>query len=72
MMEWVGASVIAPRPQTPIEFEIASETAVRTGYFRDSMFYCAADPAGYPRKLVRRWRYLTDESARKDFACALT
>ena len=70
-MEWVGASVIAPRPKAPIEFEIASETGIRTGYFQDSMFYCAGDPAGYPRRMIRRWRYLDEESARTDFACAI-
>jgi len=70
-MEWVGASVIAPRPNTPIEFEIASETVARKGYFSDSMFYCDGDPAGYPRRMIRRWRYLEEESARSDFACAI-
>jgi hypothetical protein len=71
MMEWVGASVIAPRPQTPIEFQIASEPGTRTGYFCESMFYSAGDPAGYPRKLIRRWRYVDDGMARSDFACAI-
>jgi len=70
-MEWVGASVIAPRPKTPIEFEIAWETGVRTGYFHDSMFYCTGDTAGYPRRMVRRWRYVDDASVRIDFACAI-
>lgn len=70
-MDWVGASVIAPRPHTPIEFEIATETRTRTGYFRDSTFYSADDPAGYPRKMIRRWRYLDDAAARADFACAI-
>lgn len=70
-MEWVGASVIAPRPYTPIEFQIASETGMRTGHFRDSMFYSHDDPAGYPRRMIRRWRYLEEQSARSDFACAI-
>jgi hypothetical protein len=64
MMEWVSASVIAPRPQTPIEFE-ASPPGTHVGYFRDSTFYSADDPAGYPRRLVRRWRYL-EESGDRD------
>jgi hypothetical protein len=72
MLEWIGASVIAPRPQTPIEFEIASVPGVRTGYFRESMFYSLGDPAGYPRKLIRRWRYLGDSAVRNDFACAIS
>ncbi|HEV7489185.1 MAG TPA: hypothetical protein VGO25_00165 [Rhodanobacteraceae bacterium] len=64
--------MIAPRPKTPIEFEIASETGIRTGYFQDSMFYCNGDPDGYPRRMIRRWRYLDDASARMDFAVAIT
>lgn len=71
MLEWIGASVIAPRPRTPIEFEIASEPGIRTGYFSESMFYRVGDPAGYPRKLIRRWRYIDDGVARADFACAI-
>jgi hypothetical protein len=71
MLEWIGASVIAPRPHTPIEFEIASKPGIRTGYFREAMFYSAGDPAGYPRKLIRRWRYIDDGTARNDFACAI-
>jgi hypothetical protein len=71
-MEWVGASVIAPRPNVPIEFEIASGSGINTGHFRDSMFYIDGEMAGYPRKLIRRWRYLDDASARSDFACALS
>lgn len=70
-MEWVGASVIAPRPKTPIEFEIASQAGIRTGYFQDSMFYCAGDPDGYPRRMIRRWRYLDDAPERIDFAVAI-
>jgi len=69
-MEWVGASVIAPRPHTPIEFEIAAEAGIRTGYFHEAQFYSAGDPAGYPRKLIRRWRYLAEEPARADVACS--
>ncbi|HVV97578.1 MAG TPA: hypothetical protein VHC92_10610 [Rhodanobacteraceae bacterium] len=69
-MDWVGASVIAPRPQTPIEFEVASLPGTHVGHFRDSMFYSVDDPAGYPRRLVRRWRYLDEESARSDPFCA--
>jgi hypothetical protein len=41
------------------------------GLFRDSMFYSADDPAGYPRKMIRRWRYLDDAATRADFACAI-
>ncbi|HVT32777.1 MAG TPA: hypothetical protein VHE32_09015 [Rhodanobacteraceae bacterium] len=69
-MEWVNASVIAPRPQTPIEFEASPGTHV--GYFRDSMFYSSDDPAGYPRRMVRRWRYLDlgEDSACRDFTSA--
>lgn len=70
-MEWVGASVIAPRPHTPIEFEIAFEAGTRTGNFHDSMFYSDGDPAGYPRRMIRRWRYVDDALARHDFACAI-
>lgn len=70
-MEWVGASVIAPRPYVPIEFEIASGKGICAGNFHDSMFYIDGEPAGYPRKLIRRWRYVDDASARSDFACAL-
>ena len=72
MMDWVGASVIAPRPHTPIEFEIAAVTGIRTGSFRDSMFYTAGDPTGYPRKMIRRWRYVDEAVARVDFACAIS
>lgn len=72
MMDWVGASVIAPRAHTPIEFEIASESAVRTGYFFDSMFYGSGDPDGYPRKMIRRWRYLDEASERGDLMCAIS
>jgi len=61
-MNWFGASVIAPRSYAPIEFEIAAQTGVLTGYFHDSMFYSDGEAAGYPRKLVRRWRYRVDES----------
>jgi hypothetical protein len=71
-MEWVGASVIAPRPHTPIEFEIASEKGIRTGLFHDSMFYIAGEATGYPRKMIRRWRYLDDATARIDLACAMS
>lgn len=70
-MDWVGASVIAPRPDTPIEFEIASETRARTGYFHESMFFSNGEAAGYPRKMIRRWRYLDEAAARADFACAI-
>jgi hypothetical protein len=69
-MDWVGASVIAPRPHTPIEFELASEPGVRTGYFQDAQFYSAGDPAGYPRKLIRRWRYVAEEAALGDLFSA--
>ena len=72
MTEWVGASVIAPRPHAPIEFQIGSETGIRTGCFHDSMFFSAGDPAGYPRKMIRRWRYLDETLAREDFACAMS
>ena len=68
-MDWMGASVIAPRSNAPIEFEIAAEAGVRTGCFHDSQFYSAGDPAGYPRKLIRRWRYLADESTPAEVAC---
>jgi hypothetical protein len=64
MMEWVSASAIAPRPQTPIEFE-ASSPGTHVGYFRDSTFFSADDPAGYPRRLVRRWRYLDEQAAER-------
>jgi hypothetical protein len=73
-MEWVGASVIAPRPNVPIEFEIASGNGINTGFFRDSLFYIGGDPSGYPRKLIRRWRYLDDRddrSPRNDLVSAL-
>ncbi len=70
-MEWIGASVIAPRPGVPIEFEIASETGVRKGFFRNAMFYAEGDAAGYPRRLIRRWRYADGETARIDFVCAV-
>ena len=69
-MDWVGASVIAPRPHTPIEFELASEAGVRMGFFRDAQFYIAGDPAGYSRKLIRRWRYLAEEPAHGDLFSA--
>ena len=69
-MDWVGASVIAPRPNVPIEFEIAPGSGIRAGCFHDSMFYIDGEPAGYPRKLIRRWRYVDDIPARSDFACA--
>jgi len=65
-MDWFGASVIAPRPYAPIEFEIASQAGVLTGYFRDSLFFCHGDLTGYPRKMVRRWRYRADENAPLD------
>jgi hypothetical protein len=71
MIEWVGASVIAPRPRVPIEFQIASEPGTRMGYFHESKFYEHGDPAGYPRRMIRRWRYLSEESAREDYACAV-
>ena len=70
-MEWVGASVIAPRPNVPIEFEIAPGSGTCTGFFRDSMFFIDGEPAGYPRKLIRRWRYLEDASSRIGFGRAL-
>ena len=73
-MEWVGASVIAPRPNVPIEFEIASGSGINTGFFRDSMFYVDGEASGYPRKLIRRWRYLDerdDRSPRSGLASAL-
>lgn len=62
-MDWFGASVIAPRPFAPIEFEIAVHADVLTGYFNEARFFSEGDAAGYPRKLVRRWRYLAEESA---------
>jgi hypothetical protein len=68
VMEWVGASVIAPRPHTPIEFEIAAHPGVRAGYFHEGQFYIAGDPAAYPRKLIKRWRYLAEEPAPTDVA----
>ncbi|HJT97216.1 MAG TPA: hypothetical protein VJ696_02790 [Rhodanobacteraceae bacterium] len=70
MTQWVGASVIAPRPHTPIEFEIASEPGTRTGYFHESMFFSDGDAAGWPRRMIRRWRYLEEDAARDDLACA--
>ena len=71
-MEWVGASVIAPRPNAPIEFEIASGSGINTGFFRDSMFYGSGDPDGYPRKMIRRWRYLDEAAERGDLMCAIS
>jgi hypothetical protein len=71
MMEWVGASVIAPRPHTPIEFEIAARPGTRTGYFHDAMFYGADESAGYPRKLIRRWRYIEENALRDPLARAV-
>ena len=70
MMDWVGASVIAPPPHVPIEFEIAAETGVHRGFFRDSRFYSTGDPAGYPRKMVRRWRYLAEDPAHGELSFA--
>ena len=70
-MDWVGASVIAPRPDTPIEFEVVAEHGSRIGHFRDSTFYCIGEAAGYPRKLIRRWRYADENAARGNFACAI-
>ena len=70
-MDWFGASVIAPRPFAPIEFEIATQAGVLTGYFNEARFFSEGDAAGYPRKLVRRWRYLADETAPLDALAAV-
>jgi hypothetical protein len=56
-MEWFGASVIAPRENAAIEFELAGERAPSTGSYRDATFFDGRDTVGYPRRLVRRWRY---------------
>jgi len=69
-MDWVGASVLTPRPHAPIEFEVAAMAGVHRGYFHDSRFFSDGDAAGYPRKLVRRWRYVTEEAVPGDVSRA--
>jgi hypothetical protein len=56
-MEWFGASVIAPRENASLEFELAGERTLRSGSYRDATFFDGSDAIGYPRRLVRRWRY---------------
>jgi hypothetical protein len=65
-MDWLGASVFAPRPDTAIEFQIAAEAGSHRGYFRGSMFFIDGDASGYPRRMVRRWRYADEASVRSD------
>lgn len=53
--------MIAPRQDVAIEFEIASEPGILRGAFRDLRFYSAGDATAYPRKMVRRWRYVAED-----------